>query len=324
MKRAILGTLFLACAEQVGCAPTATLLPVAVIKAEPTADFPMTWDGSTTMATSMAHSMPVIATELSPKPGTSVREKSLALVVGVEKYRSNVQDAVGAEADARLFSSYAEKTLGLAQRNIHMLLGQQATKSSISAEIEGWLRRKASPTEEVFVYFAGHGAPDPETKATYLLPWDADPQYVSIQGISVQSLMRDLNEVRASSVVVFLDACFSGAGGRSVIQAGARPIFAEVSPPPSMNRVLLLSATGPNEITGTARTGNGLFSYHLFLGLNGAADIDNDHSITGQELSDYVGKRVADAAQFENRSQHPQTTGEPSRLKKLVLTKQVR
>lgn len=320
-KHKALLPIFFLLTQGAACGRGPTLLPISVIKAEPTRHFPRPWDGFEPVPSAGFLSVYAPTPELSPRPGKAAREGSIALIVGVEKYRKGLRDASGAETDARLFSDFAEKTLGLPRRNIHLLLGSDATKSSVDAEIGEWLVRNASPSADVFFYFAGHGAPDPKSKAAFLLPWDADPKYITTQGISIEKLAARLSRTRAATVFAFIDACFSGAGGRSVLPEGARPVIlrgAAPKPPPASN-VILMTATGPDEITGVAPTGNGLFSYYLFKGLNGAADADGDLAVTVDELSIYVSTTVADESRRQARDQVPQTTGLTPKSRKLPI-----
>ena len=68
---------------------------------------------------------------------------------------------------------------------------------------------------DVVFYYAGHGMPDESTKDAFLLPVDGDAT-VSESCISLARLYSDLADMGARSVMVFMDACFSGgnrAGG---------------------------------------------------------------------------------------------------------------
>jgi hypothetical protein len=261
-----------------------------------------------------------------PRPAAFARPRAVALVIGIEHYRGEeLPVATGAGGDAKLFADFAEKTLGVPREGIHLLTDAAATKSSIDAELHEWLPKNVSTTGEVFVYFAGHGAPDPSSGRRYLLPWDGVPKFVASQGVAVESLMDRLSGLRAARVYVFLDACFSGAGGRSVLPAGARPILIERRPPraPTRQSVTLFTATGPNEITGATPSGRGLFSYYLLRGMNGDADADGDGRVTVGELATYAARHVADDARRQNRDQKPQLLAAPA-SRSAVLAQPVR
>ncbi|MBI5622978.1 MAG: hypothetical protein HY924_04280 [Elusimicrobia bacterium] len=97
-----------------------------------------------------------------------------------------------------------------------------------------------------------------------------------------------------------LDACFSGAGGRSVLAKGARPLVAQVKPNalPGSGMALLTASSG-EEITATLEeAGHGVFTYHLLNGLN-------EGRRTARGLYDYLKPRVSDDARRQNREQTP-------------------
>jgi formylglycine-generating enzyme required for sulfatase activity len=243
-----------------------------------------------------------------PRPGTLKREASVAIIIGVEHYRRDLPVATGAATDAKLFADHAELSLGIPRRNIHVLVDSDATKSSIDSELSEWLARNATAGGDTVFFFAGHGAPDPTTGATYLVPWDADPKFIKTQGVQVDALQKQLDALPSSHVYAFLDSCFSGSGGRSVLAAGTRPLVREQALKPSGNKLTMFTATGPNEITGGAGAG-GLFSHYLFRGMNGEADQSGDNQVTWGELAAYTAGKVADDARRENRDQHPSVVG---------------
>jgi len=107
-------------------------------------------------------------------------------------------------------------------------------------------------------------------------------------------------------VIVALDACFSGAGGRSVLAKGARPLVTKIdatkAPPPKLTP---LTAASGNQITSTLREqGHGIFTYFFLKGLNGAA-VDARGQVTVKSLFDYLKPHVQDEARRQNREQTP-------------------
>jgi hypothetical protein len=244
-----------------------------------------------------------------PPLGRMVRRDAVALVIGIDAYSEGLPPATGAVADAQLFAAFAQRTLGVPPEGIELLIGSSATKSAIEARLKEWLPRNASPRGDLFFYFAGHGAPDPVSGRRYLVPWDGNPQYIATQGIAVEDLVARLGKIPAAHVVAFLDACFSGGGGRSVLAPGTRPVVIEsraARRPPQ--GVVVFAATGPRETTGAYR-GHGLFSYQLLRGLSGAADANGDRVITLGELTRFTHSSVATEARRQNRDQHPLAVG---------------
>ncbi|MCA9663618.1 MAG: hypothetical protein KC486_35135, partial [Myxococcales bacterium] len=99
----------------------------------------------------------------------------------------------------------------------------------------------------------------------------------------------------------------SGAGGRSVLPKGTRPLV-RMKKTETSGRVALLAASSGAEISGPAPDGEGgLFTHHLTEAIGtGAADIDGDGQISLAELSDWVSPRVERDAKKANRDQHPE------------------
>ena len=244
--------------------------------------------------------------KLPTAPQTQARSpNAYAIVIGVEKYREQLPVATHAEADAKAFAEYAKKTLGVPDSQVRLLLGQRAGRSDIDSMIKEWLPRNATaPGGKVYVFFSGHGAPDPTTGQAYLVPWDADPAYIKTRGVSVSGLYKALEALPGQQAYVFLDACFSGSGTRSVIAQGTRPLVPITQP--TASRIIGLTASGARETTGAARdAAHGLFTRYLLAGMGGAADQDQDKQVTLGELSDYVRVHVSKDARLDNRDQTP-------------------
>jgi hypothetical protein len=265
-----------ACALVVAAVLACNKVPISVAKAQPTENFPTTWDGDVVRADNhAATAVAAVPPELQIKSAAVKRAKAVAVVIGIEKYRAELPAASGAEGDATLFADYVEKVLGVPRANIQLLIGSGATKSSIEAELDEWLPKNVTANDWAFFYFAGHGAPDTTGDKRYLVPWDADPKFIASQGINTTTLAQKLSALRGARVMAFLDACFSGAGGRSVLAQGTRPLVLQhvtatfAASAVQRANVTFFSAAGPNEVTGVGPAGHGLFSYYVMRGLNG-------------------------------------------------------
>ncbi|MDE2039306.1 MAG: caspase family protein [Elusimicrobia bacterium] len=226
---------------------------------------------------------------------------SYALVIGIEKYE-NLPPADFAERDAAAVRAHL-RALGVPERNLIFLTGPQAGKAGIEKYVESWLPRNVPSGARVFVYFSGHGAPDAATGQAYLVPWDGDPKFLEDTGYPIKRLYQKLNALAASRVLVAMDSCFSGAGGRSVLAKGARPLVTKVDTgAQSVGKLLVLAAAGADEITGTDEArGHGVFTYYLLKGLNRTRG-----SASAKDLYEYLRPRVQDAARRDNRDQTPQ------------------
>ena len=243
---------------------------------------------------------------------------SYALVVGVENY-SSLPAASFADRDAQAMDDHLLH-LGYPARNIILLRDSQAGLSAMSKYLESWLPKNVDKNSRVFFYFAGHGAPDPQNGEAYLMPWDGDAKYLAQTGYPLKKLYQDLNALPAQQIYVVLDSCFSGEGGRSVIASGTRPLVTRVdSALGAMGRLVVFTAAGQNEITGTAPgQGHGLFTYYFLKGLNGAA-AGNADGITVQQLYDYLAPNVEDQARRDNREQSPQLFVPPNGQRQFLI-----
>jgi hypothetical protein len=247
-------------------------------------------------------------------------EQDYAIVIGVERYLSpEVRGVPHAAADARTAADYMEKVLGVTRRNINLLTDEQATRSQIRTAVLKLVR--AGKIRNLYVFYAGHGVPDQDAAATpYLLPFDAEPQYLSEAGIKMSEFYGLLGRVEADRVLVMLDSCFSGeqdnAAGRSVMVAGTRPVI-----PVARQAQVLRSGIPDNTVVLTAAQGSqmagsydekyhGAFSYYVFKGMQGDADLNGDGTVGVAELHSYVQDQVESTARRQDgREQTPDLMG---------------
>ena len=229
---------------------------------------------------------------------------SYALVIGIEKYR-DVAAATGARRDAERFAEMARTTLGVPEDNIRTLLDERAGKSDIAKQIR-WLQSNVPAGGRIYMYFSGHGAPDPTSGVSFIVPYDGDPQYLAESAIKMTEILGDLEKTKAKDVLAIADSCFSGQGGRSVLAPGTRPLV-RVQEVKTTARVALLSASSGAEISGPSADGKGgLFSKYLIEAIgSGQADMNGDGQISLKELEDWIKPRVKREAKKANRDQTP-------------------
>ncbi|TAN43855.1 MAG: peptidase C14 [Nitrospirae bacterium] len=236
-----------------------------------------------------------------------MRDNDLAVIIGIEGYQGLPKSDFSYD-DAKLVKEYA-KALGFKERNIELLLDERATKSSIEKSLEAWLKNKVKPDSRVFVYYSGHGAPDPNTGDAYIVPYDGDPNYLNVTGYPLKRLYDNLGKLQIAEVVVVLDSCFSGAGGRSVLAQGARPLvmMADIKAIPS--NMAVLSATQGSQIsTSSTEKGHGVFTYYFLKALK-------DGKKTIADIYSYIKPLVEDEAKQLNVQQSPSISPDVERLK---------
>jgi hypothetical protein len=228
-----------------------------------------------------------------------------AVVIGIEKYQ-NVPHVSYAVHDAAAIRTHL-LAMGVPQRNIFYAQDEAATRAGIVKAVHSWLPAHVAADSTVFFYYSGHGAPDPGTREAYLVPVDGDPEALTDTAYPLKSLYRDLGRLKVKRVVVALDSCFSGAGGRSVLPSGTRPLLTTIDRPQmAFGDIVTLAASKGDQISGTIdEQGHGAFTYYLLKGLNGDA-ADGRGAVTIRSLFDYLRPKVADAARVHNRDQNPE------------------
>ena len=235
------------------------------------------------------------------------RPDDFAVVVGVENYAQNLPRAQFAKRDAKAFERHLI-ALGVPPRHIAYLEDERASRSALVMQLDRWLPNNVKADSRVFFYFSGHGAPDPESGNAYLVPFDGNPGDLEDTAYSLRDLYTKLAALKARRVIVALDSCFSGAGGRSVLAKGTRPLVIKVREGvvPDDGKMVVLTASRSDQITGVLEEqGHGAFTYYLLNGLNGKA-LDSDKRVTARSLYAYLKPKVEDAARLDNRNQTPQ------------------
>lgn len=292
------------------------LLERAIAKQQPTAPSPS--------SLAPAAVLPVSDVDHPPVGKALAKKHAYAVVIGIEQYQQQLPRADFAAHDARIMGQYLSKTLGYAEENVVVLLNDRATKNGVEKYIEGWLPDHVEAGDSVFIYFSGHGAPNATTGKAYLVPYDGDPAFVEQTGYPLDRLYDKLAALPAKDVVVMLDSCFSGAGGRSVIGKGMRPMVLSVENPLlAKGKVVVLAASGGGQVSSTYnQQSHGLMTYFFLKGLQGEADANRDGRIELRELYEYLKPQVERTARREfHNEQQPQLLGNPDILNRgIVLT----
>lgn len=235
-----------------------------------------------------------------------IGENDLAVIIGIEGYSSLPKSDYSYD-DARLVRDYV-RALGFKDRNIELITDEKATLSGITKTVDVWLRNKARENSRIFVYYSGHGAPDPATGEAYLVPYDGDPNYLSVTGYSLKRLYENLGRLPAVEKTVVLDACFSGAGGRSVLAKGARPLVMMASNITLPNNMVVLSATQGSQIsTSSPEKGHGVFTYYFLKALK-------EGRKTILDIYEDIKPKVEDEAKQLNVQQSPSLNPAPEKL----------
>ena len=221
---------------------------------------------------------------------------AFAIVIGNKDYQ-HTKEVSFAKNDARTIKKYLVGVLGYNEGNI--LYIENATKSNF----ETYFGTKENPQgklyntikqgiSDVFIYYAGHGAPGLKDNKGYFVPVDCDPQYVEQGGYSLNLFYLNISKLNAKSITVITDACFSGAE----IFNNISPIIITVSNPIAVadNCVVLSSSTGSQVSSWYNDKQHGMFTYFFLKALQDKdkSDKNKDGRLTFKEIFDYVSDKT--------------------------------
>lgn len=270
--------------QETPAAPTITQTPKAEVPATPAAN-------KETAKADVDVNLPITNTS---------NENTFAVIIANEHYQ-DVAAVPYAGNDGTIFAEYCKQSLGLPATNIHLV--KDATLNNMKREIN-WLKQVSDAykgTAKIIVYYAGHGIPDEATKDAYLLPVDGFGTDITT-GYSLQALYTTLGELQAKSIMVFLDACFSGSMRDGRMMASARGIAIKAkNSTPKGNMVVFSAASGDETAYPYKEKQHGLFTYYILKKLQSSKG-----NITLGDLQSYVRDEVAKRSIVVNgKSQTP-------------------
>jgi hypothetical protein len=241
---------------------------------------------------------------------------AVAIIIGIQNYK-RVPNAEFANNDAREFSEYAIRALGIKPEKIKILLDDEADEVNIVKAFENWLPIQVNKDKtDVYVFYSGHGLPAPDGKSLYFLPHGVDKELLSRTAVAQNEIVAALTNAKPKSVTMFIDACYSGqTRGGDVLIANAKPVALKadtnVYPP---NFTVITASTSDQISSSSSELKHGIFSFYLMKGMEGEADANKDGKITVGEMQDYLSDKVARQATTLGRKQNTQVIGDPGRV----------
>ena len=221
-------------------------------------------------------------------------ENTFAVIIANEKYK-RVDDVIFAHNDGRVIKKYFNRTLGIPDENIHLV--EDATLNDIKAEIN-WASMVADAYKghaRFIFYYAGHGFQDEVTRAPYLLPSDGYASDITT-GYKLNELYSKFGSFPSESILVLLDACFSGSQRNSEMILSSRGVA--IKPKlemPSGNVVVFAASSGDQSAYPYYEKRHGLFTYYILKKLQ-----DANGDITLGDLGEYVIDKVAKQSVVSN------------------------
>ena len=237
---------------------------------------------------------------------TNINEQTFAVIIANENYRRE-ESVPYANNDGEIFKNYCVNTLGIPEKNIKYIA--DASLNDLKYNLN-WLKQVMEAYNgeaKAIFYYAGHGIPDEAQKTAYLLPVDGYGSDVTT-GFKIDELYATLGKLPSKSVLVFLDACFSGTKREGEMLASARGVAIKVKPNEPKGKLVVFSAAQGDETAYPYKEQrHGMFTYYLLKKLQ-----ETKGEATLGEISDYVTNEVRKQSIVINgKMQTPTLTSSP-------------
>ena len=237
----------------------------------------------------------------------TTNENTFAVIIANELYKH--ERAVDyARTDGDSFRNYCVKTLGLPEDHIYFSADATLNEMRMAMHWITDIGEAFGEEAKVLFYYAGHGVVDDATRTTFLLPVDGsgrDPE----SGYQVDKLYKQLGSLPVESIIVMLDACFSGSMRDGEMMVAARGVTVKPKESQPLGNMVIFSATTGDETAALyPEKGHGLFTYFLLKKLQ-----ESNGGCSLGDLADFVQRKVNQESVVANkRPQTPTITSSPS------------
>lgn len=210
---------------------------------------------------------------------TDLSAKVFLVSVGISDYPGTGNDLKLPVNDAMTMVNVYNKNSNVSYYFLH---DAQATKRQVLSALLN-VCKYAGLDDIIVFYFSGHGYQGG------FCAYDGFLTYGQVRKAMAKSPCRNK--------IIFADACFSG-GMQSSGHSGGQAVSAA-----KKANVMLFLSSRPNEASiENPYMQNGFFTAYLQYGLQGAANVNGDRTVTAREIYDYVHQNVIS---LSNGRQHP-------------------
>jgi tetratricopeptide (TPR) repeat protein len=252
----------------------------------------------------VAAEQPAAGAVFTAQAGQRFRGQRWAVVVGISAYRdAGITSLKYADRDAQAVYDFLVSERagagGFKPENIRLLLNEEATYQALRSALFTFLK-SSTEEDQVVVYFAGHGAPDPQRRDDlYLLAYDTRADDISGTAFPMYDVQNAVQRVLARDILVITDACHGGGVAQSLAMRNLETnmineiFLSQLNS--STGGIVTFTASMANQTSAEDERwggGHGIFTYYLLEALNGAADEDGDGIVTLVEMMEWTKDRV--------------------------------
>ena len=189
-----------------------------------------------------------------------------ALIIGIDNYSGQWKPLKNAVSDAKAIYQTLESNYKF--DFVKELYNEQATRVNIIKELE-WLVQNVQPSDNLLIYYSGHGEFNQTLNKGYWVPVDATAASTSYY-ISNSDIQTFLGGIKSKHTLLISDACFSG----DIFRGNTVSIPFEESDKyyAKVNRVTsrkAITSGGIEPVLDGGKEGHSIFSYYLLKALEG-------------------------------------------------------
>lgn len=229
---------------------------------------------------------------------TTANSGTYVLIIANEKYEYE-QSVPYAENDGTVFGKYCTETLGIPERNVHIVVNASLNKMRYELD---WLKQaiEVQGGKKIIFYYAGHGIPDEQQKTSYLLPVDGFAKNTST-GFGLTDIYQVLGNLNVETTVL-LDACFSGTNRNGDMLVSSRGVAIKAKEVKPQGQMVVISACQGTETAYPYEGQNhGLFTYFVLKKIR-----ETSGNVTLGSLYDFVRDKVSNTSvEVNSKSQTP-------------------
>jgi hypothetical protein len=254
--------------------------------------------------------------------GGSASPGRWAVLIGVTDYQDpKVPDLAFPKADVEAMRDALIGEAGYETNRVIVLINEQATTEKVRSVLGTDLPRQAGSNDMVTIYFSGHGASEVSSReggddgtAKYMLLANSKLDDLYGTALPMSELSRIFGRIRADKVILFMDACYSGAAGaKGVMRSSMRSVMTDeyLTRLAGSQGTVVITASRASEVSlESPRLKHGVFTHYLIEVFKGLADANGDGTTSLTEAFQYLVSNVPRESRSLGSVQQPVMKGE--------------
>ncbi len=188
-----------------------------------------------------------------------------ALIIGINKYKQwpRLNTAV---KDATVIRNILVTRYGFDKKNVILRTDKNASRRQITRDLR-FLAQSMRKSDNLFVYYAGHGQLDDFTGDGYWIPAEGalkDPS-TWVANSYIKAVLSS-EKLQAKNVIIIADSCYSGSmlrGGPSLMSLDDRRYREKLVKQAALRSRQVISSGGVEPVADGGAYGHSLFAYYL-------------------------------------------------------------